>query len=199
MASLIFLAGYTGSGKTTILKQYTDQALCIKGDSLQADAARRAFPFIRKPYLYSWRSWPKDPATMHLELLMFTSLNSICPNVREHHGHILAEGAVFANDWFREALTTALAANGKSFKETDIHLLYLQPSHDVVFANIKKRLLSTSGRENERQKIKTIEDVEAGQYSYEKAITGTKWKRYASSDAVHTEIATIFNCSVTRS
>lgn len=193
MASLIFLAGYTGSGKTTILKQYIDQALCIKGDSLQADAARRAFPFIRRPYLYSWRSWPKDPSTMHLEPLMFTSLNSICPHVREHDGHVLAEGAVFANEWFRDALTTALAANGKNFKGEDIHLLYLHPSHDMVYANIQKRLQDTSGRENERRKLKTIEDVEAGQRSYEKAITGPQWKRFASSQDVHREITTIFS------
>lgn len=192
MASLIFLAGYTGTGKTTILKKYRDQALCIMGDELQLDAVRRAFPFIRKPYLYNWKSWPRDPATMHLELLLFTSLNTVCPLIREHEGNILAEGAIFAKGWFREAFLCALGANGKTFSEDDIHHLYLRPPYEQVFANVQKRLQTSSSRENERKKLNTLEDVTLRMNSYEKAILAHDWKHCANSDAVHKEIEAIF-------
>jgi len=199
MASLIFLAGYRGCGKTTILKQYTDQALCIVGDALQEDAARRAFPFIRRPHLYSWKSWPQDPTTMHLELLMFTSLNSVSPNVREHVGPIFIEGAVLAKEWFRNAFTSALGANGKIFSDEDVHLLYLRPSPERVFENIQKRLQNSAGREDERRKLRTLEDVETRLCSYAKAISGSKWKHFADSDAVHTELARILGGATTTS
>lgn len=136
---------------------------------------------------------------MHLELLLFTSLHSVCPRVREHEGHVLAEGSVFANEWFRDALTSALAANGKTFEEDNIHLLYLQPSREQVFENVQKRLQSTTGRENERRKLNTLEDVETRLKSYEKAITGKKWKRFDNSEAVHREIGSIFSGETTGS
>lgn len=196
MASLIFLAGYRGCGKTTILKRYADQALCIMGDALQEDAARRAFPFIRRPHLYSWKSWPQDPATMHLELLLFTSLNSVCPHVREHEGHVFIEGAVLAKEWFRDAFIAALGANGKIFGDADIHLLYLQPSPEQVFENVQKRLRNSTGREDERRKLKTIEDVDTRLHSYAKSITRQKWKRFDKSEEVHKEIENIFNGSL---
>jgi len=197
MASLIFLTGYTGTGKTTILKQYRDRALCLMGDELQLDAVRRAFPFIRKPYLYNWKSWPKDPSTMHLELLLFTSLNSVCPQIRDHDGHILTEGTIFATEWFRDALISALGANGKTFNDSDVHFLYLRPPHEQVFANVQKRLESASGRENERRKLSTLENVEMRMNSYEKAIAGHRWKRCDTSEAVHKEINTILNSEAT--
>ena len=195
MAKLIILAGYTGIGKTTIASQYTDQTLYLSGDDIHRDSARRAFPYIHKKDLYNWLSWPEDPRTMNLELLLFFSLQSVCPDIREHNGSILIEGTMLANSWYREPLVTALAANGHNFPRNDISLLYMRPPHDKVFKNIQTRLSTVKNRQHERKKLPNAETVARKLESYERFLADSPWLRFATSEEVHQAIQGILNSS----
>lgn len=193
MSSLIFLAGYTGIGKTTISRKYKDRLLSLTGDEIHCDAARRAFPYIRKKDVYNWKAWPRDPQTMHLELLLFATLFSVHPNLREHEGNILIEGAILANKWFRDALISALGATGCRFESNQVHLLYLCPPAEQVFANIQQRLASSKGRDNERKRLRSLEDVAANLESYARAVKGEQWQRFSTHEQVHEAIEAILD------
>ena len=193
MSSLIFLAGYTGIGKTTIARKYKERLLCLTGVEIHCDAARRAFPYIRKKDVYNWKAWPRDPETMHLELLLFATLFSVCPNLRDHEGSILIEGAILANKWFRDALINAIGATGCRFEGDQVHLLYLCPPAERVFANIQQRLASSKGRDNERRKLKSLEDVATNLESYARAVKGEQWQRFSAHEQVHEAIEAILD------
>jgi hypothetical protein len=193
MSSLVLLAGYTGTGKTTIARKYKTKALCIGGDEIHCDAARRAFPYIRKKDIYNWKSWPIDPETMHLELLLFATLYSVCPMLREHTGSVLIEGAILANSWFRDALINAMAATGRRFSEENIHMLYLRPGAEEVFANIQGRLAASEGRENERRRLTSLEKVAASIESYSRAFKDDRWSQFSTHAEVHNAIENIIN------
>jgi hypothetical protein len=152
---LIFLTGFSGSGKTCATKKFRDQVFRIDGDHLFSTSLRTLRPELDPSLKNVWPSWPRDDRGAATVARVFSqSLEKAEPDIRQHRGHVIADGAIFVYDWFRNPLLGALATVGHRFSDGDVHHLYIALTDQQLFDNIHKR-----ARPNEVRDFKDVETV----------------------------------------
>jgi len=146
---LIFLTGFSGSGKSEAAKKY-GTAYRIDGDHLFSTSLLELRPDLDSVCKNDWDQWPaigrNEETVAHIFSL---TLERALKGIRDHSGHVIADGAIFVYDWFRNPLRGALAAVGHAFEDTDVHLIYSNLSDEELFINIQGRAQSGCGREHE--------------------------------------------------
>lgn len=187
-----------GVGKSTLAKRFVDHAYYIHGDAVHVDAARRAFPFIKKSQEYSWRAWPQDvQGTMHVTDLLKLSLEKTHLDLSRIHsaGNVIVDGAIFCNDWFRTPFIEALGEIGYPFEEAQTHFICLCPPSDKHYQQILMRAEREPNRADEKLKYTCIEDIERGQVGFETILNRSlkPWQVLDSTEAASDYIASIFS------
>ncbi|MDB5344342.1 MAG: hypothetical protein JWP89_2719 [Schlesneria sp.] len=154
LPKLIFIAGFRGSGKTYATYRCCGaDAAYVNGDRLFNTALGMLRPSLSKPERNDWSKWPSgqkspeavtkvlaatiDEATFIVRRPAEDEFNLTPTCLRDHTDHIVVDGAIFANAWFREGFERLLAGSGKRFQQT----AYLYPNllDDIHLKHIRKR------------------------------------------------------------
>ncbi len=158
MPRLIFLTGFRGSGKSYAAKQWENVAFRIDGDHLFSASLLELRPELPDEKRNDWSLWPKPDRTPETAArILGVTLPREFPQIMDHRGHVIADGAIFANDWFREGLIGRLKEGGHGFEE--VHLLYADLPDEELFRNIRARAEAEPGRRHELGLIRTVVDV----------------------------------------
>lgn len=176
MPQLIFVSGASGGGKTETLATLPASVLRIEVDSVQHDAVRRAFPFVRRGREYDWFLWPRDPSTLDLVRLLEISLAGLHPTLAAHRGPLIAEGAILVNEWFRLAFQRTLARFGHSFGDADVSCLFLDPPADVLFRQIHQRAQERPNRRGEIAQYPDVASVERLRHLHLTQLAPGRWQ-----------------------
>lgn len=147
-----------GSGKSTTAREFESTARYIHADILLQDAARRAFPFIKKSRQFSWSAWPRDKSTMHIHTVLHLSLETVSQDLRHYSGNLIIEGSILATDWFRRPLQEVLPNFNQDFPDSVVKHFHLNPPPATVIEHIQRR---AKEKENRRHEAETFPDVES--------------------------------------
>lgn len=180
MSKLIVLTGFMGSGKSYAAKRFDDRAYCIDGDHLFSTSHRTLRPEIPRdsPERNNWDGWPHHKRDVVTVCHIFsTSIAQAHPELGGHRGHVIADGAIFVYDWFREPLIEALTAV-QPFEA--VHLLYLNLPDEQLHQNIHSR-----GKPRQMAQYPTVESVKRGNDGF-KAKFGpsrSRWEEFSRYEA----------------
>lgn len=195
MRKLVFIAGMSGVGKSHLVARLGGclgtSLRRLDGDAVHFEAARRAFPFVKRSQEYNWSAWPRDVEnTMMVQRLLSVSIEAVHPELHSpgvavaNLPHFVADGAIFCNDWFRVPFALALGEFGHPFSEEDVHLLHLCPAAAVVWERIQNRAAQDPSRAREALVFRGEEEVRAHQRGIERVLRASrgKWRRFESSE-----------------
>jgi len=192
LALLIFLIGFRGSGKTTAAQMFPKHAARLDGDHLFATTLRRKWPKIRYEDRNDWSKWPKhqrDAATV--ADAQDAVLDQVVPGLRQDERHVVADGAVFACDWFRDPLLTVLQ-RARVIRTAEDAFLYSKPPVDVLFRHIHVR-----GREDELPRFSNEAAVGEDSERYDKTVRASlaPWRRLDSIADLADEVRRLVGAS----
>jgi hypothetical protein len=186
MPSIVVLTGVVGAGKSTVASRFSESAFVVRTDAVQFDAARRAFPFLRKSQEQNWEIWPRDLSTMHINRLFNLSLTSTYPELLQHRGNVIVEGTIICRDWFQAPLIEEIKTICRFNRDVALHRLDLIPTAEVLQQQILAR-----GKPEDLQPFSDIAVVRQHiQWAQERTDEG--WIRFQDSAELESAIREIF-------
>ena len=197
MSKLIFFTGFRGSGKSHAAKAWAvgTNSIWIDGDHLFSTSLMAIRPDLDDDKRNDWNEWPNERrtvatasqvcnSTIHGAAYYVQAENRPLPaNLSVFRGHALVDGAIFANDWFRQATQEVLMGLGNVIE--DVNLLYFNPSDDVIWRNIQRR-----GRKDEIAKFPDVATVTRHNHGFRTHFGTSRqlWKELTTSTAMNAEL-----------
>lgn len=181
-ARLLFLAGESGTGKTTLGRSLKAHGLLLCADQITKRAGPHYFP-NRQENFCRWSLWTAELAheSNHERLL-----NAFVQSMRERPGpsitdgkNLIIEGAVVGHPDFRKLMLAVLTTEySVRFHDSDVATYWLDPPPRQVLYNVKSR------RRPQERKL-TMENIEARLAHYAAMMTEQCVTRLQSSATCH--------------
>jgi len=195
VSKLIFLTGFSGSGKSEAAKKY-GTAYRIDGDHLFSTSLLKLRPNLEPGCKNDWDQWPAIERNEETVARIFSlTLERAMKGIRDHSGHVIADGAIFVYDWFRNPLRGALAAVGHAFEVTDVHLIYSNLSYEELFKNIKDRAQPGCDREHELSVYKDVATVARRNADFQRKFGASRslWAEVTSLHDLKVKLGTLLS------
>src|SRR5437016_5630789 len=102
MSKLIFVVGFSGGGKTETVKAFSPPAIIIDGDDLFSKSLLSHRPTVAYEDRNDWCRWPTEERDLaQVGTAQERILESVPRQRSSDDRPIIADGAIFACDWFR--------------------------------------------------------------------------------------------------
>jgi hypothetical protein len=189
VSKLIFLTGFSGSGKSEAAKKYCGTVYRIDGDHLFSTSLLELRPDLDSACKNDWDQWPANGRNEETVARIFSlTLERASKGIRDHSGHVIADGAIFVYNWFRDPLRGALAAMGHAFEDTDVHLIYANLADEELFINIQDRARSGCGRAHELRDYTDVATVARCNAGFQ--------KKFGASRSLWAEVTSLHDLNV---
>ena len=196
MTKLIFVTGFRGSGKTHASEAWAaaTNSLLISGDRLFSTSLKLIRPELTNEESNDWDKWPSSQrtadfargvlkSTIHSATFALDKDQQKYPaNLEVNEKDILVEGAIFANDWFRNATHDVLVGLGHAFDGANF--LYSNPPNDVIFGRIHSR-----GRPDEIDVFRDLATVirQNNEFRTCFGVSRLVWTEFTTSESLNAE------------